>query len=53
MAEILRFIPTIIMTIGLFIISFVVKKKKRMPWLITAFIAWLLTFLYAIGIFDK
>jgi putative effector of murein hydrolase len=53
MTEVLRFIPTIIMTIALFIISFAVEKKKRMPWLISAFIAWLLTFLYAIGVFDK
>jgi len=47
----LRFIPLTLSTLGLILVSFFAKNKKKLNWLIIAFIIWLLTFFYAIGIF--
>jgi hypothetical protein len=53
MEQAIKFIPLMLSTLALGIASFMVKKKNKLPWLIVAFIIWLLTFLYAIGMFNK
>lgn len=52
MEQAIKFVPLMLMTLALGIVSSLVKKKKRTPWLIISFILWLLTFLYAIGVFN-
>lgn len=49
----LNFVPVMLSTLALILISFLVKKKKKLPWLIVAFIIWLITFLFAIGAFKR
>lgn len=51
--EAIKFIPLMLITLALGIVSFYAKKRKNLPWLIVAFILWLLTFLFTIGAFDK
>lgn len=49
----INFIPLMLTTLALAIASFSVRKKKNLPWLIIAFIVWLITFLYTIGVFNR
>lgn len=51
--EAINFIPLMLTTLALAIASFSAKKKKNLTWLIIAFIVWLVTFLYTIGVFNK
>ena len=48
----INFIPVMMSTFALAVTSFMAKKKKNLPWLIVAFIIWLLTFLFTIGVFN-
>ncbi len=52
MIEALKFVPLGIMTLTLGILSSFKKTRENKTSLITAFILWLLTFLFAIGVFD-
>lgn len=49
----INFIPLMLSTLALAVVSFLAKKQKNTTWLIVAFIIWLITFLFAIGIFNK
>jgi len=50
----LRFVPVFLLSAALMIISSLpVRNKNKYIWLITSFILWLVSFLFAIGVFDK
>jgi len=46
----IQFIPLMLATLALGIVSFWAKKRKNLPWLIVAFIIWLLTFIFTVVI---